>query len=415
MLSYDLLSKLNESYGDSYYLLDCSVVEQNYYELLNAFRKRYDNTKIAYSYKTNYIPRICSLIHDLGGAAEVVSEMELWLAFQLKVPSKKIYYNGPYKKKKYLEEALLEGVHVNLDGEYELEIVKEIADKYPKKSFQVGLRCNVDIEQDMPSRFGFDVGSGALQKALNYITEIPNVEVNGLHCHLPFRTLESYKKRVSKMREILDLVAVENLSYISMGGGYMGKIDENMMDQFTFIPPTFDDYAEVIAGFMNEYYKGKNNCPTLIIEPGSALVANAMKYVTKVINIKKSRNLVIASLSGSTFQINPSVKDMNRPLEVLHSDKEQIEEYDNLYMAGYTCIESDYLYKGYSGKLTVGDYVIFKNVGSYSVVMKPPFILPDIPILEISNINNITLWKEEQRPEDIFNNLLNRMRNNGKI
>ena len=402
MLSYKILDKINCEYGDSFYLLDTKVVESNYNELLTAFRKRYNNTKIAYSYKTNYIPQICSLVNKLGGAAEVVSEMELWLALELKVPVNDIYYNGPYKKEKYLEEALVKGIHVNLDGNYELDIIKKIALKYPEKKFNIGLRCNIDIGQEICSRFGFDVEHGELKDAISFIDKISNVKIEGLHCHLPFRTLESYKKRVEKMKEILDEIYFEELSYISFGGGYMGKIDEKMLEQFTFVPPTFDDYAEQIAGFMNQYFKNKVHVPTLIIEPGSAIVANAMKYVTRVINIKQVRDSFIATLSGSTFQINPSVKDINRPIEIYPCDAEATKTYENLNMGGYTCIESDYLYRGYKGKLGIGDYVVFKNIGSYSVVMKPPFILPDIAIVQINDKEEINVCKDIEKEEDIF-------------
>lgn len=404
MLSYGLLNRLNREYGDSFYLLNCEIIKSNYHELLDAFCKRYENTKIAYSYKTNYTPKICKIIDELGGAAEVVSEMELWLAMQIGVVPNNIYYNGPYKKYYYVEESLLKGVHVNLDADYELDMVCEIANKYPERQFKVGLRCNVDVGQEIPSRFGFDVESGSLKRAIECINLLRNVEVVGLHCHIPFRNLESYKKRVEKMNKILDIISVPNLSYISMGGGYMGKIDENMLDQFEFAPPTFDDYADVVAGFMKERYGHLEKGPVLIIEPGSALVANSMKYITKVLNIKRARNLDIASLSGSSFHINPSVKDMNRPIEIYQSSENVTEKkvFDNLYMAGYTCIESDYLYRGYQGEIGVGDYVVFKNVGSYSVVMKPPFILPDIPMLEIIDDNNIVVLKEKQKNENIF-------------
>ena len=404
MLSYELLDRIAKKYGESFYLVESKMIKDNYNQLLRAFQTIYKETKIAYSYKTNYTPRICKLINDLGGAAEVVSEMELWLAKHIGVEASEIYYNGPYKKVEYIEEALLQGVHVNLDAEYEIAAVCSIANKYPDKQFAVGLRCNIDIGQEIPSRFGFDVESGDLKRAVEGIKTIANVKVTGLHCHIPFRTLETYKLRVEKMNEILDMFPQQQLSYISMGGGYMGKIDKKMSDQFDFKPPSFEDYADVVAGFMERRYQNNKERPNLIIEPGSALVANSMKYVTRVLNIKNARDIKIASLSGSTFQVNPSVKNMNRPLEVyqMPANIKSDAKFDNLYMAGYTCIESDYLYKGYSGKLGIGDYVVFGNVGSYSVVMKPPFILPDIPILEIINDSAISLWKRSQTFEDIF-------------
>ncbi len=60
-------------------------------------------------------------------------------------------------------------------------------------------------------------------------------------------------------------------------------------------------------------------------------------------------------------------------------------QYQSIDFGGYTCIESDYIYKNYNGDLAEGDYVIFGNAGSYSVVLKPPFILPNFAIVELSH------------------------------
>ena len=55
-LNYEILEKLSTKYGDAFYLVDSSVFRKNYEELLAAFCKIYPNTRIAYSYKTNYMP-----------------------------------------------------------------------------------------------------------------------------------------------------------------------------------------------------------------------------------------------------------------------------------------------------------------------------------------------------------------------
>lgn len=48
---------------------------------------------------------------------------------------------------------------------------------------------------------------------------------------------------------------------------------------------------------------------------------------------------------------------------------------------GYTCLEHDVMYQGFTGALAVGDYVIFGNVGGYSNVSKPPFICPNCAMI----------------------------------
>jgi len=44
-------------------------------------------------------------------------------------------------------------------------------------------------------------------------------------------------------------------------------------------------------------------------------------------------------------------------------------------------MEDDCLYRNYSGPLAVNDYIVFHNVGAYTIVLKPPFIVPAPPIL----------------------------------
>lgn len=401
-LNYQMLKQLRKEYGDSFYLMDTAVFEDNYHKMLEAFQTIYPKTRIAYSYKTNYTPKLCRMINELGGAAEIVSEMEMWLARHIGVTGENIYYNGPFKKKQFVEELLLLGGHINLDADYEVEMLREIAQSYPEKSFKVGIRCNIDIGQDTPSRFGFDIASGALKEAVERLNAVNNIQVSGLHCHIPFRTLESFEKRMKALYKILDIFPNYPWEYISLGGGFMGKVDEQIASQLSFVPPIFEDYAAIIAGGMQNYFGQKVDEPMLIIEPGSALVANAAWYIMRVINIKQVRNKQIASLTGSSYQVNPSVKDIKRPIRVYHEERQPAEEYEHIDMAGYTCIESDYLYKDYHGKLAVGDYVVLGNIGSYSVVMKPPFILPDIPILELGKDGRVEVLKREQTPEDVF-------------
>ena len=76
---------------------------------------------------------------------------------------------------------------------------------------------------------------------------------------------------------------------------------------------------------------------------------------------------------------------------------------ENAYFGGYTCIEGDYLYKGFNGELSVGDFVVFDDVGSYSIVMKPPFILPNVAILEpLDRGKSLAVIKRGENFEDIF-------------
>ncbi len=49
----------------------------------------------------------------------------------------------------------------------------------------------------------------------------------------------------------------------------------------------------------------------------------------------------------------------------------------------------------------MGDIVVFGNVGSYSIVLKPPFILPNFPVLDITGGKTEVIKKQESF-DDLF-------------
>lgn len=80
ILNKEIIKKLRMEYGDAFYLLDSEQFKRNFLEFKKEFSSIYGNFNIAYSYKTNYIPKLCKIVNELGGYAEVVSEMEVELA-----------------------------------------------------------------------------------------------------------------------------------------------------------------------------------------------------------------------------------------------------------------------------------------------------------------------------------------------
>ncbi len=391
------LSVLSAKYGSAFYLLDTQQFKENFSELKSAFATIYPNTNIAYSYKTNYIPALCKIVDELGGLAEVVSDMELNIARRVGVTPKNIIWNGPYKNPQEFETLLVEGGQVNLDSFYETELLKTIAKNHPEKILNVGVRVNFAINDNTVSRFGFDVESKEFFDTLSAINQLDNVKLLGIQCHYATRRLETWRPRAEKMLELLNQIGIVP-PRIDLGGGLYGKIHESLKKQFDAYIPTYQEYAQEVAPLFAEKFGSMPNPPQLLIEPGSALVGDCMSFVAKVVSIKNIRGQYFATLLGSSHNINISGK--NPPLTVYPLANERF-EYDNLNFVGYTCIESDVLYRGFNGLLGVGDFVEFANAGSYSVVLKPPFILPNFPVLDISGDNPV-LIKRQECFDDIF-------------
>ena len=403
-LDYNLLKSLSEEHGDSFYLLDSNTFEKNYSELITSFRKLYPKTFIGYSYKTNYIPRLCSIINKNKGFAEVVSEMEYDLAVKVGVDPVNIIVNGPYKTKATLTKFLIQGSLVNIDSLYEVQLVKEISEEFPEKEFRIGVRCNFQINSSYISRFGIDIDNPGFYDTFHILNGIPNVSLEGIHCHFPDRQLDLYKIRVQTMLRLSAEVFDTPPKFIDIGGGYFGKMPLTLANQFSVKMASYEDYANLIAGEFAFFFRETpdEKKPKLIIEPGSAIVADTMSFVAKAIEIKKVKNKQIVTTSGSKFNLGSFSSPINLPLEVYSSNNDLRQQKDTFEIAGYTCIENDYLYKDYFGTIKKGDFLVFSNVGSYSIVFKPPFILPNCAIIELGKNNEINIVRRKETFDDVF-------------
>ena len=402
-LNAEMLNRLAQTYGSSFYLLNSVRFRRNYAELTQVFRAIYPRFNIAYSYKTNYIPKLCQIVNEQGGYAEVVSEMEMEIALRCGVQPERIIWNGPVKDAGKMEWLMINGGTVHVDSLAELHTVLAIAQKHPGQTLNIGLRSNFDVGDGVVSRFGMDTQSAEFAQALALIKENPALCLSNLHCHFARRQAEYWPARAKGMLAIADRVQ-DALGYlpkrIDLGGGIFGKMPDSLKKQFAAQIPDYQAYALAAAVPFAEHFKDLANPPELLVEPGTALAGDSMKYVCRVAGIKNVRGKAFATLTGS--QKNISMTGVNPPLEVIAAGVEQA-DYADLDMVGYTCIESDVLYRGYCGRLAAGDFVVFENCGSYSIVMKPPFILPNVPVLDIcGDHEHPQVIKRAETFEDVF-------------
>lgn len=397
VVNKEVIANLRAEYGDAFYLLDSEQFKKNFQELKESFGKIYPKFNIAYSYKTNYTPKFCRLINEMGGYAEVVSEMELEIAKRVGCKPERIIWNGPIKNAQILEEFICEGGTVNIDSREELELMKQIAARNENKMLKVGIRCNYDVQDGVVSRFGFDIYGEDFKEAVKFATETKNVTLINFQCHFAKRQVEYWPARAKGMVEIIDRLGIIP-ERIDIGGGLFGKMEDSLKAQFSTRIPCYQEYAEAAARVFADYFADKEVKPELLIEPGSAVVGDCMKFVGTVKTIKDVRGKKFATVLGS--QKNISMNGVNPPMEVIAMGGEQ-QEYTDLDFVGFTCIEGDVLYHNYNGKLAHEDAIVISNCGSYSLVMKPPFILPNFPVLDICE-GDVEVIKRGENFDDLF-------------
>ena len=406
-LSKEQVLSYVKEYGSPLYVFHAEEFKTNYVELLNTMRNVYPKYNIAYSYKTNYTPKIISLVKELDGLAEVVSEMEYTLAKKIGYSNEKIIYNGPVKGNRLFEH-IQEGGIANIDSIDELMTVVDFAQKNLNRSYKIAFRVNIDINQDFISRFGIDAYEeenkhAEIEKAFALVKEQKNIEVVGLHCHVgQSRSIDAWENRVRIMFKLVDRYFEKTPEFIDFGSGMNSVMEPELANQFGGHIPSFDEYAHVVAEAMQEKYGNLpwNEQPNLYTEPGTTLISGCMSFLGTVKTIKnvKGKNYVTFDCCGGNMGDICHLKQL--PISIYHMG-EVIKKLENATFVGYTCLEHDHIYEGFDGELAVGDLVQFRNVGSYSNVFKPPFILPNCAMIQIDN-SGVSLIKRTETIDDLF-------------
>lgn len=384
-LSWSLLERLAAQHGDAFILADVPQFISNCHDFIEAFRQIYPRSALAYSYKTNYLPAFCIAVDRLGGYAEVVSRMEYDLAVRLGVRGERIIFNGPLKTAEDIEMALTANSTVNLDCLQEIVWIERLSKQTPARKFSVGLRCNFDVGTPTRSRFGLSVDSGELNEAVRRLRRLPNVRVSGLHCHFstPTRSVAFYELRTRRLIELADkLFGRVTPDFLDVGGGFFGHMPKEFARQFDCPIPDYAAYARAVACPVRERYDPEAG-PTLIIEPGAAVVADVMKYVGRIVAVKNLGPRRVALVVGSVHNVRPTLSSKRLPVELYRAKMARAGAAIDgpVDLVGYTCMEHDCLLPDYPGRVAVGDFVVFGQVGAYTLVFKPPFIRPNPPIL----------------------------------
>ena len=334
-----------------------------------ALENSFKQSAIGYSVKTNSLPYIMSEARSLGCYAEVVSSDEYELALLCRYPKNRIIYNGPMKSRETFLDAVVNGAIVNIETHRELEWLSDLPSE---RSYKIGLRLNVNISKISPedadgendnSRFGFSDETDEFLKALEKIDALPNVLFAGLHIHRTAhsRSIGFYKNSIKYACETIRKYSL-NLDYLDVGGGYFGIFPNK---------PTYQQYADAFKEVLQSYQLDELK---VIIEPGNALVASCFSLLSEVIDVKHvEKNRWFITTDGSRNDIDPFFRKNSYLSELLTDGEGNLVE--EQVVSGCTCLEYDRLFTiNDKPLLKVGDRILFRNVGAYTMCLTPLFI-----------------------------------------
>ncbi|MBN1982395.1 MAG: alanine racemase [Chitinivibrionales bacterium] len=399
------INSLIEDFGSPLFVFSEKTLRRQYRDLHEAFSSRYPNVQFSWSYKTNYMGAICSLFHQEGEYAEVVSEFEYDRARLLGVKPQHIIFNGPYKGDG-LKKALSEGAIVNLDNFNEIVAAEEAAKQLHKK-VKIGIRMNMDTGiYPQWSKFGFNYDNKQAHEAINRIMRSENLQLTGFHTHLGTFILEpnAYAIAVEKMVGLLQEVEKQyetTLEYLDLGGGFPSR---NRLKGTYLAPdvaiPNLDEYAEAICGTLLRNLKPKSY-PKLFLETGRALVDEAGYLITTVVAQKQLPEGIKSYIVDSGINLLYTATWYNfsiQPDRQINGTPEMVRVYGDLCMNIDCIADSVYL-----PPLALGNRLILHPVGAYNVTQWMQFITYRPAIVMVNEEKRADLIRRKETMEDVIN------------
>jgi len=394
------VKELIKKYGSPLFVISESTIRSTIKKAKKAFKTRYPRVQFAWSYKTNYLNAVCSIFHQEGSWAEVVSGFEYDKAISLGVDGSKIIFNGPEKSEEDLAKAIRNDSLIHIDHLDELYTIIELSEKLERRP-RVAIRVNMDTGvYPMWDRFGFNYENGQAWDAINKIMHAEKLELVGLHCHIGTFMLapSAYGIAASKLAELA--LSVEKkfkheIKYIDLGGGFASK---NTL-KGSYLPgsdtnPTFDDFAEAISSaLLNSNFK-PDKLPLLILETGRALVDEAGYLLGSVISNKRSstgrRNTIIdvgVNILFTSFWYDHKITPAQ--------DFTHYSEDTCIY--GPLCMNIDVIRESASlPLLNKNDQIVIHNVGAYNMTQWMQFIAlrPHVVLIDMDEKPHVIRLRE---------------------
>lgn len=406
---FEFIKKADRECGTPFYVAYPERFESNLQSFRKAFTDIYPKFILSYSFKTNYTPPLLTLAKTNNVYAEVVSTMEYNMAIQLGYPTDHIIFNGPVKTINDIDTATRNNSILQLDSAYEVALLLDLQQKNPGHTISVGLRINMEIKNDSgessiqaglhESRFGF---TSDLLKDIIPVLKKNNIKIISLHGHTTSsdRAVKNYQTIANRLLSVCKEFDLDDVQYLDVGGSFFGaapvEIDVSRK-------PQYKDYAQGICDIMLSDSWFQAHKPYIVIEPGSAVVANVFELVTKIVQHKQvcGKNFVVAD--ASQFQVRTFLSN-NCPFCTFSENAE--EETITADIVGSTCMEVDKIATEVKlNHYSHGDYIVFKGVGAYRQNLTPLFINPQCPIIKQDSQGNPVIIRKRQDLNTILKHL----------
>ena len=389
---------LVKKYKTPLYVFDEELIRSKCREYIKSFKVKENGNKVAYAGKAFLTKYMCKLVCEEGLCLDVVSGGELYTAYKAGMPMENILFHGNNKTVDEVKLGLELGVgRFVVDNFYELDLIEKFClenNKTQKIYFRVTPGIDAHTHKyirtgQIDSKFGFALINGDFYKAVEKVKQYKNIELVGIHAHIGSQMFEikPFLDEVEIMLKLLKEVNENNddinLTEVDLGGGigvYYTEEDK---------PKTISEFCEAIINKADEVCEELNiKRPTLLIEPGRSLVANAGSTIYTVGSIKEIKNVrtYVSVDGGMTDNIRPSLYQADYECGIVNKINKTGHNH-KVTIAGKCCESGDILISDTEiGDINSGDILITTTTGAYGYSMASNYNkIPKNPVVFVQN------------------------------
>tara|TARA_Y100000590_G_scaffold65922_1_gene71268 strand:+ start:870 stop:2084 length:1215 start_codon:yes stop_codon:yes gene_type:complete len=390
------IKKISKKYGSPTYCYSLNKIKKN----IEKFKKNFKKTDplICFSVKSNSNSEILREIKRSGLGADVVSKGELMKSIKLGINPKKIVFSGVGKTFDELNYAISKNILlINCESEGEINKIEMIA-KARKKKVDIGIRLNPNIDPKTikkitTGRSGdkFGIEKSNLVKIVKNYKDSKNLNIRCLSVHIGSQ-ITNHGPYI-KMLNVLSSVIVKckhNFDYIDLGGG-MG-INYNNKDKKL----NYKKYNFFIEKFL------KKHSSKLIFEPGRSIIADTALLLTKIVYVKKTKNINFVILDAAMNDLmRPALYSANH--KIIPFKKKQKINYIKHEFVGPICETTDkFLSLPKYQSLNEGDILAICDVGAYGMSLASNYNLRTKPAEVLVNRSSIKVINKREQLKNII-------------
>jgi diaminopimelate decarboxylase len=367
---------LLREFGSPLFVVSRTRLGEEFHAFRDAFRVRYPQTEVAYSYKTNYLTAIRAALHEEGAWAEVVSGLEYEMARRLGVPGERIVFNGPYKRDEELRRAVSEGAFINVDSFDELSALEEAAAAVGRVP-AMGLRVTVRATPVPWEKFGFSVEAGLADEACRRAATSRHLRLAGLHMHLgtDLTDAASYGTAIEGLVPLLQRYEKKHgvrWEQLDLGGGFPNR-HRYVRGRAGMTPEqVFPAFAEAAVKPLAAALRKLRSRPRLVLEPGRAVVEHPVFLLSTVVAAKRLPGGAKAAVLDAGVHLLPTAYYTALDVAPAETAPLSVEE---VTLFGPLCMQVDCLAAGLRlPPLRRGTHLVVKNCGAYADSQSMQFI-----------------------------------------